>query len=189
MESISNAAVEGHYVNLREVKIDDAEFILSLRCDEKKSKFLHKTEYDLKKQKEYIKSYFLKNEYYFISENKKGEPIGTIRIYDIFDKTFTIGSWIMVNETTPEQVIETEFLCRMYGFGILDLSLCKFDVRKENKKVVRYHKLTGSKIVGETDLDYFFVCAKDNYIKNIEKFIDLSFYKKTNNREIYKFFF
>ena len=34
----------GKYVNLREVTVDDAEFILSLRCDENKSKFLHKTE-------------------------------------------------------------------------------------------------------------------------------------------------
>jgi hypothetical protein len=47
-----------------------------------------------------------------------------------------------------------------------------FDVRKGNKKVLRYHKLTGSKIVGETDLDYLFECTKNEYLKNISKFIN-----------------
>ena len=48
----------GKYVNLREVTVDDADFILSLRCDENKSKFLHKTEYNLENQIAYIKKYF-----------------------------------------------------------------------------------------------------------------------------------
>ena len=44
----------GKYVNLREVTVDDAEFILSLRCDENKSKFLHKTEYNLENQVKFL---------------------------------------------------------------------------------------------------------------------------------------
>ena len=32
----------GKFVNIREVEIKNAEFILSLRCDENKSKFLNK---------------------------------------------------------------------------------------------------------------------------------------------------
>ena len=57
----------GKYVSLREVTVDDAEFILSLRCDENKSKFLHKTEYNLENQVAYIKRYFeLSDEWYFM---------------------------------------------------------------------------------------------------------------------------
>ena len=161
----------GKYVTLREVKIKDAKFILSLRCDEKKSKFLHKTDSNVEIQKAYIENYFSKNEYYFIVENKNGVPIGTTRIYDITDKTFTIGSWLMSNEAKPQEVIEAEYLCRMLGFDTLNLPLCRFVVSKENKKVVRYHKMVGSKIVDENDMDYFFESTKEEYLNNIRKFL------------------
>ena len=42
--------LQGKYVNLREVTLDDAAFILELRTDAKKSRFLHKTDHDLQKQ-------------------------------------------------------------------------------------------------------------------------------------------
>ena len=48
--------LQGKYVNLREVTVDDAEFILSLRCDPQKSKYLNPTEYNIPKQVEYIKT-------------------------------------------------------------------------------------------------------------------------------------
>ena len=61
---IELSALNGKYVTLREVRLEDAEFILNLRCDEKKAKYLHKTPNDIKKQIEYIKNYFfLKNEW------------------------------------------------------------------------------------------------------------------------------
>lgn len=51
----------GKYVNLREITLDVAKFVLDLRCDSNKSKFLHKTEYNLDKQIDYINSYFQKD--------------------------------------------------------------------------------------------------------------------------------
>ena len=162
----------GLYVNLRCVELDDADFILSLRCNEEKSKFLHKTEYNIEKQKEYIQNCLnSKEQYYFISEDKSGNRIGTIRIYNITDETFTGGSWLMVDGCSPEQVIETEFLMKDFGFNVLNKPRCVFDVRKENKKVARYHKLSGARIVGETDLDYLFECTKEDYFNNIKKFL------------------
>ena len=47
-----------------------------------------------------------------------------------------------------------------------------FDVRKENKKVIRFHKMMGAKIVGENDIDYFFECSKADYLKNVNQFIN-----------------
>ena len=172
MASISNN-LDGNYVTLRNVKSDDAEFILSLRCNEKKSKFLHKTENDVIKQQNYITNCLnVADQYYFISENKDGKRIGTIRIYDITDTTFTGGSWLMVDGSSPQEVIETEYLMKKYGFCVLNKPKCVFDVRKENKKVIRYHKMMGAKVVGETELDYLFECTKEDYMKNIKNFID-----------------
>lgn len=163
--------INGKNINIREVTLDDAEFILSLRCDEKKSRFLHKTEYDLEKQKEYIENYFKKdNEYYLIIENKENKPIGTYRIYDIEKENFTIGSWLMIKGASAQETLEGDYLVRNFAFKKTKLDKIKFDVRKENTKVVRYHKLTGSKIISETALDYIFECKKEDYLKNMEKF-------------------
>ncbi len=164
--------ISGKFVNLREITVEDAQFVLSLRCNDKKSKFLHKTEYDISLQEDYIKKYkTLDNEYYFIIENKSHKPLGTIRIYDITEDSFTGGSWLMIDGAEPWEVIEGESLMKKFGFITLGFNKCVFDVRKENKKVVRYHKLTGAKIVGENDIDYFFECYKDDYLTNIKKFL------------------
>lgn len=162
----------GKNVNVRDVEIDDADFILSLRCDDKKSKYLHKTEYNIQKQQDYIKHYkTLDNEWYFIIEDKNCKPIGTYRIYDLRKDSFCIGSWLMVETATPEQVIEGEYLVKMFAFEKTGFDKFHFDVRKENKKVIRFHKMLGAKIVDENDIDYFFECTKEDYLKNVEKFI------------------
>ena len=59
-KKFSSTKLQGKYVNLREITLDDAQFVLDLRCDSNKSKFLHKTENNLDKQIDYIKSYFKK---------------------------------------------------------------------------------------------------------------------------------
>ena len=162
----------GKTINLREIEITDAEFVLSLRCDEKKAKHLHKTENNISKQVEYIKKCkTLDNEWYFIIERKNGEKIGTYRIYDIQKESFCIGSWLMINGTLSEEMLEADYQVRMFGFNKLNMDKIHFDVRKGNKKVIQYHKLMGAKITGETELDYLFECSKEDFLKNISKFI------------------
>lgn len=164
--------LQGKYVNLRKVEISDAEFILSLRCDDKKSCFLHKTENNIEKQRQYIQSKSnVKGEWYFIIENKKHTPIGTYRIYDLKPDSFCIGSWLMIDGTYPQEMLEADFLVRNFGFDTLNMDKIHFDVRKENKKVWNYHKLVGAKLVGETDLDYLFECNKQDYLDNVKRFM------------------
>lgn len=172
MGKISNPQIlKGKYVTLRDAEITDAAFILSLRTDEKKARYLHKTENNVEKQVEYLKRYkTLDNEWYFIFENKKGVPLGTIRIYDVNGTTFTHGSWLAVSNATPQEAIEGEMLCKNYAFEELGMKVLHFEVRKENTKVVNYHKTWGSKIVSENDLDYFFELSKEDFLKNKEKF-------------------
>lgn len=155
----------GKYVTLREVTTDDAEFILSLRCNEEKSKFLHKTEYNIENQVNYINHYLsLSDEWYFIILNKKGERIGTYRIYDINKDSFSIGSWLMVDGVSFAECVESDYIIRTYGFEVLGYSKIHFDVRKGNKKVIRYHKMMGGRIVGETELDWLWEITKEEYL-------------------------
>ena len=69
-----NKITIGKHINLRLVEIKDAEFILNLRL--KKGEFLSTTNPNLTEQENWIKSYKkreeLKEEYYFIIENKNG---------------------------------------------------------------------------------------------------------------------
>lgn len=111
--------IEGKYVNLREVTIDDAAFILQLRTTGKAVKFLHKTENNLQKQIDYIKRYLtLDNEYYFIIEHKDGTPLGTVSIYNIHEDEFTSGRWCMVEHSLPEEVLESSILGWNYAFNV-----------------------------------------------------------------------
>lgn len=172
--NIHTDAVYGKFVNLREAELTDAAFILKLRCNEKRARFLHKTENNLEKQIEYLKRYkTLTNEWYFISEDKQKKSLGTIRIYGIKGTVWTSGSWLMTDEASPNQSIETEQLCKQFAFDELGMELLRFDVRKGNKKVLRYHQLCGSKIVAENDLDYFFELTKEDYLKNKNKILQL----------------
>ena len=164
---ISVEALKGKFVNLREVTTDDAEFILKLRCDEKKSRFLHKTEYNVEKQVEYIKNYLKKdNEWYFIIENKEYKPLGTVRIYDVEGDKYTGGSWLMIDGASPKETIEGDLLLKEYSFNVLNFSKNIFQVSKGNNKVIRYHKICGAEILSENDLEYNFLLTKEMYIKN-----------------------
>ena len=164
--------LEGKYTNIRDIEIEDADFILSLRCDEKKSKFLHKTQFNVENQQNYIKHYkTLDKEWYFIIENKKNEPIGTYRIYDLKEDSFCIGSWLMKDGCSALEALEGEFLVKNFAFNKTGFKKFHFDVRKENTKVVNFHKTLGAKITGETDLDYLFECTKEDYLNNVRKFL------------------
>lgn len=164
--------LQGKYINLREITVDDAQFVLDLRCDEKKSRFLHKTENNLQKQIDYIKRYLtLDNEWYFIIEDKNHKPLGTVRIYDVEGEKYTGGSWLMIDGASAQQTVEGDFLMKEYSFDVLGFKKNCFDVRKENKKVVRFHKLCGAKIVDENDIDYFFELSKEDFEKNKTRII------------------
>lgn len=156
--------LEGKYVNLREAEVEDSEFILSLRTDPKKSRFIHKTDPDLQKQIDYMKRYkTLDDEWYFIIENKQHEALGTSRLYDVQGSQYTGGSWLMKDGSLPEETLEGVLLGRQIAFETLGFEKDFYDVRKANKKVVRFHKMCGAKIVDENEIDYFFEMTKADF--------------------------
>ena len=166
--------LEGKYVNLREVELDDAAFILSLRCDEKKARFLHKTENNLEKQIEYLKRYkTLDNEWYFIIENKRHEPLGTTRIYNVCGNQYTSGSWLMKDGSLPEETLEGSLLAREIAFEKLGFEKDCFDVCKGNKKVIRYHQIWGAKIIGENNEEFLYEYTKSSYLSVKNKLYEM----------------
>lgn len=159
-------ALSGKFVNLREVTVEDAAFILDLRTDPQKAKFIHATEGGLVAQEEYIRHYLAKeDEWYFIVESKVHEPLGTLRIYDVQPPRFTDGSWLMKDGAEPQESLEGHWLLMRYAFEVLGFDEDLFDVRKGNANVIRYHKMRGAAVTGETDLDILFRFTKADYLK------------------------
>lgn len=183
-----NAILEGKYVNFREVSIDDAEFILELRCNEKKSRFIHKTEYNLEKQINYIKRYLtLDNEWYFIVENKNHEPIGTNSIYPhpIADEHWKdpnnpnigregLGRWLAKDGLSPLQTIESDYLIIAIFFDVFKFPFAPLIIHKDNKHVLNYHLNWGAEIFGtynDDGLELYLIDLKaEDYYKNKGKF-------------------
>lgn len=160
----------GIKINLRLVEIEDAEFIVNLRL--KKGEFLSATNPNLTEQENWIKSYKkregLKEEYYFIIENKNGLRAGTIRLYDIDfkTKTFTFGSFIVDRESESIHklsALEAINLLFEFAFEKLSLNNCFFDCRKNNRKANDFYIRFGAKIIKEDALDYFFSFSFDDY--------------------------
>ncbi len=161
--------IEGKNINLELVQLEDAEFIYKLRTDENKSRFLSKISGTVKDQEEWIKKYKEREkqgiEYYFIIKSKNGEKLGTVRLYDFKGDSFCWGSWIIKENAPKFAAIESALQVYEFAFYKLGFKRSHFDVRKQNIKVVNFHKKFGAKIVREDDLNYYFEFSKEDYEK------------------------
>jgi len=173
MFSIHDRNITGKFVDFREIKLDDAEFVLSLRLDPDLNKYLSETNPDLIKQRKWIEKYLENNseEWYFIIQNKKSEPIGTVRIYDIKGDSFCWGSWIIKPSERYYASFEACIMLYEYAFYTLGFERSHWDVRKENQKIINFHERFGAKIVKEDELNYYYIFEKEVYDKNREKYL------------------
>lgn len=164
-------------INVRLATENDSEFLLSLRTDEKLSKYIHATSNDLELQKLWMRGYkereILGIDYYFIY-SYQGFDFGVNRIYDIEpEERGTGGSWICKRGIDAELSVSTLLIMRDIMFEILRLKYDCFDVRKGNKHVQKIHEMMGAKKVGETDLDFLYQLSKADYLNKRNDIINL----------------
>lgn len=89
------ARVTGNTLVFRNAETRDAGFILGLRTDVEKSKFLSPVSDRLSDQEDWLGRYAADdNQAYFIIEYSN-HPIGTVRLYDERQDSFCWGSWIL----------------------------------------------------------------------------------------------
>ena len=152
----------------RFVRKEDAAFIIQLRTDPSLSKYLSSTSADLESQIKWIEKYQLREEnqeeFYFIALTKEGEQLGLNRIYNIEADAFEIGSWLYKPGLAFKTPILGDLCIRDFGFEKLSKRYCKFEVRKNNLSVVRYHKRFNPEIIDEDDLNYYFRLSYENYL-------------------------
>ncbi|MEH5519919.1 GNAT family N-acetyltransferase, partial [Escherichia coli] len=146
----------------------DAAFILNLRTDNAYNKYLSSTKFDLQEQKKWLSNYKKreknKTEYYFIIHRlDNNQKIGTVRLYDFIEvkKSFCWGSWILNAGKTHSAALESALLVYHFAFVELGFEQSHFDVRKNNEKVIEFHKKMGAIEVSNNELDIFFKYTKD----------------------------
>jgi len=164
------ALVTGNSVCLRNARVDDAEFILKLRTDERKAKHLSYTPSDLDKQVDWLKRYEASSDQvYFIICDMEGHRLGTVRLYDQRGDSFCWGSWILKDEAPKSSAIESALL--VYQFALaLGFQRSHFDVRKLNQSVWKFHERFGAVRIGETELDYLYTISKAEILASLGRY-------------------
>lgn len=149
--------VIGRTLVMRDATIADAEFILALRTDERRSQHLSKTSPDLDTQIHWLANYAkAQDQAYFIIENAAGEAIGSVRLYDPQKDSFCWGSWILKEGAPQTAAIESALMVYAYALDHLGFRRAHFDVRKANESVWRFHERFGAERVSESEQDYFY---------------------------------
>lgn len=148
--------IVGKKLILRNVCLEDAQFILDLRVDPSKSKFLNQTSSQIEDQSEWIRRYENSNDQaYFVIENA-GEKIGTLRFYDPREYSFCWGSWILKSNSPWDAAIESALMAYAYAIDVLDFKNAHFDVRKENVAVWKFHESFGANRVRASEADFYY---------------------------------
>jgi RimJ/RimL family protein N-acetyltransferase len=157
----------GEAIDLRLAEIEDAAFILAMRTDPRLSRFLSPTPNNLDLQREWLADYKTRErhgiEYYFIIESKERQPCGTVRLYDFRGDSFSWGSWVIRTGSPPWISVESALLVYRCGFEELGFAESHFEVRKDNARVVAFHRRFGAQVVGEDERNYYFRFLKAGF--------------------------
>lgn len=160
----------GRRIKLRNVGVDDASFIVALRTNEKKGRYISSTSNDVEAQKKWIEDYRKsEGQAYFIITDLNDKPLGTVRIYDPQHDSFCWGSWVISEDAPSHVAIESALLIYYYALQ-LGFANAHFDVRKGNLSVIKFHERFGAVRTEETEDDFLFTLSKDSILNSMEKF-------------------
>ena len=134
-------------IQLKPVEESDADFIIELRTNNQKSRFISATNPDVTQQKEWIKDYKIRE--------KKGEE------YQKLKKNKQIN------------IVKLDIMIKEYVFNVLQLENLHFEVRKLNMSVIKYHKKFYPKITSEDELNYYFSLNKSEFERGKQNFIKM----------------
>lgn len=142
--------VRGKHLELRNVVEADAPFILGLRLDAQKNRYLSPVDPDLEKQKEWIRRYQdSTGQAYFIICDPSGEALGTVRLYDAKGQSFSWGSWILRDGSPASTAVESAVMVYALATRHWGFTAAHFQVHRENARVVAFHEKFGAVRVRE----------------------------------------
>jgi RimJ/RimL family protein N-acetyltransferase len=155
-------AVRGHKLMFRDATQEDAEFILSLRTDELKNRYLSATSSDVRQQRDWLARYAADDSqiYFIICKLDGGQPVGTVRLYDQQGDSFCWGSWIKSEEAPSGFGVESALIIYDYALQ-LGFQRAHFQVSKGNDGVISFHLRFGAVQVAEFDTEYHYEMSNE----------------------------
>ncbi|HCA08465.1 GNAT family N-acetyltransferase [Chryseobacterium sp.] len=160
--------IEYKGIKLRFVETDDASFIVSIRNNEKKSRFISKTSPDVDAQKQWIQSYKEREqqqkEYYFIAFDENNEDFATYRVYKIDSGLPEIGSWVSKPEySNVKNSVKVDMAVKDFVLNELNFDTIQFEVRKQNTSVNSYHKMFKPELIRSDEENNYYLLTKDTF--------------------------
>lgn len=166
--------IKGHFVTLRSITLEDAEFSYAIRSQPGNRDTVGQLAASLAKQREFIKWQMNEpDDYYFVVLNNMGERIGLIGLYNIHDGVGEVGR--EVNNGTPEECIEAELLNCKFAFETVGLKKYICVIYIHNRKHIAQQVQFGIKSSGVVTRNgiqcaYFEYSASDErVIKGLKK--------------------
>lgn len=132
-------------IDMRHVDMRDADFIVKIRNDETKKKYVHAVPNDIDLQKEWIKKqHNSSGDYYFVVFDKQGHRIGLTSIYnvDVIAKVAEFGRWVSWGNAA--QNVESVLLTFDFAFQSFDIDTIYMRTMLDNKKVRSFWKRFGA---------------------------------------------
>jgi RimJ/RimL family protein N-acetyltransferase len=140
-----NFTIDGYCYRLRPVTLDDAAFIVKLRTDPVRSKYINPISDDVSLQIDWLNCYFERTgDYYFVVEHiGSRKPEGLISLYDVSDCSAEWGRWI--TETGSSCAIESAMLVYKLAFENFSLARVFCRTLEVNGSVLSFHDSSGAK--------------------------------------------
>jgi RimJ/RimL family protein N-acetyltransferase len=159
---------------LRNADVGDAAFIVQLRTDPAKSRYISATSPEVAEQIAWLEQYAQNpREAYFVAEDQAGERAGTVRIYDAEGDRFCFGSWVMRPGAAISHAVEALLIIYHYALEELGFNRSYFAVRKANRSVWNFMQKFGAVRTHETDLDYWYETGRAPVLASFERMASL----------------
>lgn len=147
---------EKYGLSYRFVNEDDASFIVGLRTDPIKSRYIGSTDDSIESQEKWIRNYKIREregtDYYFIFYFGS-IPAGVTRIYGIKDNHFIHGSWVFANNVPPFCSLAAAVIAREIAYDTLGLEeeMDTSGIHEDNQGVLQVSRMLGVEFYGERD--------------------------------------
>lgn len=145
-----NFSLEKYGLKVRLVNENDAEFIVSLRSDPTKTKYMITLNNEVEAQRRWIQEYKKREkeglDYYLIYNNVEDNPIGLNRISHVnnIEKTAVSASWITIEGLIYEPFLMQLILSEI-AFNMLDIEKLLGQIHIKNTKLLKFYKLFDAK--------------------------------------------
>ncbi|MBR4791688.1 MAG: GNAT family N-acetyltransferase [Treponema sp.] len=140
--------IKGHFVTLRSITLDDAEFSYNLRKDPRFVSIMGQPAATIEDQRKFIEWQMKQpGDYYFVVFNNEGERIGLIGVYDVKDDSCEVGREINIG--APYETMEAQLLINDFILDVLKLKYKCSVIYKHNKKQLEMQRQKGIVSIGE----------------------------------------